>query len=128
MYKLLVIEDDSIMAKVLTRIFTSEKYEVKHSPTAAEGFQSCLKELPDLVLMDINLPDGSGLDLCKKMKENQRIKHIPIILLTGDATSVESKIQGMESGAEDYVLKPFITDELLARVKGVLKRSFTLGE
>ena len=124
MYKLLVIEDDLIMSKVLLRIFRSEKYEVSHSGTIADGFQTCLKELPDLVLLDINLPDGSGLDLCRRMKETQQIKHIPIVILTGDATSVDSKVQGLESGAEDYILKPFISDELIARVSGILKRSF----
>lgn len=126
MYKLLVIEDDVTMSKVLVRMFTSEKYEVNHTGTCEEGFQSALKELPDLILMDINLPDGNGVDLCRRMKENQRIKHIPVIMMTGDATSVDNKVQGLESGAEDYVLKPFISDELIARVAGILKRSFKL--
>lgn len=126
MYKMLVIEDDAIMAKVLVRIFTSEKYDVKHCATVQDGFQSCIKELPDIVLLDVNLPDGNGLDLCRNMKANPRIKHIPIIILTGDATSVENKVQGLESGAEDYVLKPFIPEGLIARVAGVLKHSFNL--
>jgi len=126
MYKLLVIEDDAIMSKVLVRMFTSEKYEVSHTGTCEEGFRSALKELPDLILMDINLPDGNGVDLCRRMKETQRIKHIPVIMMTGDATSVDNKVQGLESGAEDYVLKPFISDELIARVAGILKRSFKL--
>lgn len=124
MYKLLIIEDDSIMSKVLSRMFTSEKYDIKHAATLEDGFKTCLRELPDLVLLDVNLPDGSGLDMCRKMKETQQIKHIPIIIMTGDATSVECKIQGLEAGAEDYVLKPFIADELIARVDGILKRSF----
>jgi len=124
MFKLLIIEDDRIMSKVLVRIFTSEGYEVMQVNTIAEGFSACLKELPDLVLMDINLPDGNGLDLCAKMKENPRIRHIPIVMLTGDATSVDSKVQGLAAGAEDYVLKPFINEELTARVAGILKRSF----
>ena len=128
MYKLLIIEDDKIMSKVMARMFTSEKYEVNVSYTAEDGFKTCLKELPDLVILDINLPDGNGLDLCKRMKENQRIRHIPVIFLTGDATSIDSKIQGMENGAEDYILKPFIADELIARVAGIIKRSFKLGE
>jgi len=114
------------MTKVLVRMFTSEKYEVKHTSTIAEGFHSCLKELPDLVLLDINLPDGSGLDLCRRMKETPQIKHIPIVIMSGDATSVENKIQGLESGAEDYVLKPFEPESLMARVAGILKHSFDL--
>jgi len=97
MYKLLIIEDDNIMAKVLTRIFTSEKYDVKHTKTAGDGFEICLKELPDLVLLDVHLPDGNGLDLCRKMKETPRIKHIPIVIMTGEATSVDNKMQGLRA-------------------------------
>lgn len=127
MYRLLIIEDDQILTKVLIRMFSSEKYEVNHSGTVKEGFESCLKELPDLVLLDINLPDGNGLDVCKKIKETPKLRHIPVVILTGDATSVENRVQGMESGAEDYVLKPFIAEELLARVAGIIKRSLKLG-
>ncbi|MDD5210252.1 MAG: response regulator transcription factor [Elusimicrobiales bacterium] len=126
MNKMLVIDDDHIMSSILNRIFTAEKYEVKNAKTAEDGFKACLKELPDIIILDVNLPDGTGLDLCRRMKENPRIKHIPVILLTGDATSVDNKVQGIENGAEDYVLKPFITDELVARVSGILKRSFKL--
>ena len=124
MYKLLVIEDDHMVAKVLMRTFTMEKYEVTHKSTAGEGFQACLTEVPDLILMDINLPDDNGIEVCRRMKENQRLKHIPVILLTGDAISVENKMQGLEAGAEDYVLKPFLPDELIARVAGILRHSF----
>lgn len=126
MYKMLVIDDDHIMSSILSRIFTAEKYEVKNANTAEDGYKTCLKELPDIIILDVNLPDGTGLDLCRRMKENPRIKHIPVILLTGDATSIDNKVQGLENGAEDYVLKPFITDELVARVSGILKRSFKL--
>ncbi|MEI7530070.1 MAG: response regulator transcription factor [Elusimicrobiota bacterium] len=124
MYKLLIIEDDPVMSKVLRRLFTSAHYEVTLIPTAEAGIETCLKELPDLVLLDINLPDGNGLDLCRRMKENARIRHIPIILLTGDAGSVENKVTGLEAGAEDFVLKPFIAEELMARVENIIKRSF----
>lgn len=123
---MLVVDDDVIISKVLMSMFTSEKYEVKLSHTANDGFETCIKELPDLVLLDMNLPDGNGLDLCRRMKSNARIKHIPIIMLTGDATSVDNKVEGLEAGAEDYVLKPFIAAELMARVAGILKRSFNL--
>ena len=126
MYKLLTIDDDHIMSSILMRIFTAEKYEVKQANTAEDGYKACLKELPDIIILDVNLPDGTGLDLCRRIKETPRVKHIPVILLTGDATSIDNKVQGMENGAEDYVLKPFITDELVARVSGILKRSFKL--
>lgn len=112
------------MRKVLTRMFTAEKYGVTTQGTVKEGFESCLKELPDLVILDVALPDGNGLDLCKRMKEHPRIKHIPIIILTGDATTVENRILGLEYGADDYVLKPFIPSGLLSRVAGIIKHSF----
>jgi DNA-binding response OmpR family regulator len=127
MYKILIVDDDPIMAKVLVSMFRSEKYEVTSCHTGGEGMQAAQKELPDLVLMDINLPDGNGLDFCKQLKTNPRLKHIPVILITGDATSVENKVAGMENGADDYVLKPFIADELMARAAGIIKRSMKFG-
>ncbi len=128
MYKILIVEDEPIMAKVLIRIFRSEKYEVTHCPAGEPGMEAAQKELPDLILMDINLPDGNGLEFCKQIKASQRLKHIPVILITGDATSVESKMEGLESGADDYVLKPFIAEELIARAAGILKRSLKFGQ
>lgn len=126
MYKVLIIEDDKIIGKAMQHIFAAEHYEVSLAATAEAGMDACLKELPDLVLLDVNLPDGNGLEVCHRMKENARIKHIPVIILTGDATSVENKVAGLEAGAEDYILKPFIPEELSARAAGILKRSFKI--
>ncbi len=123
MSKLLVIEDDHETAKLLESIFVYEKYSVICAGTAAEGFQSCLSELPDLVLMGIRLPDGSGIDLCRMMKGTPQIKHIPVILLTTDSTTAEDRMRGLEADAEGYMSKPFVNEELIARVAGVLKRS-----
>ena len=123
MNKLLVIEDDPTMTKLLQNIFTSDTYSVISAGTAAEGFRSCLEVLPDLVLMAVVLPDGSGIDQCRVMKENQHIKHIPIIVLTTASTSAEDRMRILESGAEGYMRKPFLNDELAAQVAGALKRS-----
>ncbi|OGR75092.1 MAG: hypothetical protein A2X32_10370 [Elusimicrobia bacterium GWC2_64_44] len=127
MYKILIVDDDPIISKVLASIFRSEKYEVTSCRTGEDGLLAAQRELPDLVLLDINLPDGNGLDICKRLKSNQRLKHIPVILITGDATSVENKVQGIENGADDYVLKPFIADELIARAAGIIKRTLKFG-
>lgn len=126
MYRILVVEDDPIMSTVLIRLFASEKYEVNHATTIAKGLEGCNRDLPDLVLLDVNLPDGDGLALCKVIKETPRLKHIPVVILTGDATSIENKVQGMELGADDYILKPFIAEELVARVAGIIRRSLHL--
>lgn len=127
MYRILIVDDDPIMSKVLVSLFRSEKYEVSYFPTGEAGLQALEKELPDLLLMDINLPDGNGLDFCRRAKTTPRVKHIPVILITGDATSVENRVQGLENGADDYVLKPFIAEELLARVAGILKNTLKFG-
>ena len=126
MYKVLVIEDDPIMGKVMRRIFASDHCKVSLATTAQSGMETCLKELPDLVLLDIVLPDGNGLELCRRMKVDPKIKHIPIIIVSGAATSVDDRIAGIEAGAEDYILKPFITEELMERAAGILKRGLKL--
>lgn len=124
MLKVLIIEDDPILGKVMQRIFTSEHYSVILAATASSGMEACLKELPDIVLLDVVLPDGNGIDVCRQIKETPKIKHIPIIIVSGEAKSVDNKVAGLKAGAEDYVLKPFLPEELLERVAGILKRSF----
>lgn len=125
MHKVLIIEDDPIMGKVMRRIFTSAHYSVTLAATASAGLEACLRELPDLVLLDVVLPDGNGIDVCRRIKETPRLKHIPVIIVSGEALSVDNRIAGLEAGAEDYVLKPFLPEELLERAAGILKRSFT---
>lgn len=121
MYNLLVIDDDFMICKVLANIFASEKYGVRTSRTVGEGFKACLAQPPDLILLDINLPDGSGLDLCRRIKETPGIKHIPVIILTGGAAETETREAGLDSGAEDYFPKPFVMEEIVARVAEIIK-------
>lgn len=124
MRKVLIIEDDPIMGKVMQRIFVSEHYSVTLAATATSGMEACLKELPDLVLLDVVLPDGNGIDVCRRMKETPQLKHIPVIIVSGEAMSVDNKISGLEAGAEDYILKPFLQEDLIERAAGILKRGF----
>jgi len=126
MYKVLIIEDDAIMGKVMQRIFANDYCKVSLVPTALGGMETCLKELPDLVLLDVVLPDGDGIELCRRMKADAKIKHIPIIIVSGAATSVDDKVAGLEAGAEDYVLKPFLPEELSERAAGILRRGLKL--
>jgi len=124
MRKILIIEDDPIMGKVMQRLFLSENYNVSLAATAEAGLAACLKELPDLVLLDVVLPDGNGIEVCRQIKGAPRLKHIPVIIVSGEAVSVDSKVSGLEAGAEDYVLKPFIPEELMERAAGILKRTW----
>ncbi|MEK7744722.1 MAG: response regulator [Elusimicrobiota bacterium] len=120
MHKILVIEDDPISRKLMSRTLASAGFECLLSPTAENGLAAASKEKPDLVLMDVNLPDGDGIELCRKVKSQPSLRHIPILLLTGEAVSIECRTAGLEAGADDYMIKTIGTKELLSRIRRIL--------
>ncbi len=117
---LLVIDDDSDIRHYLVSIFSSE-YKVYQADCAEDGIRLAHEQLPDLIISDIVMNGLNGLDLCKTLKLDPTVSHIPIILLTG-TSSDEMQVQGMESGADDYIKKPFDKGILVARVHSLLKR------
>ena len=121
MYRIGVIEDDPIVRKLLEKVLASEGYESVMTTNVTDGFKVCAGEKPDLILLDVNLPDGNGIEACRRFKTDERLRHIPILLITGEASSVDNRIEGLEAGADDYVLKPFGTKEILSRIKGILR-------
>lgn len=123
MYRINVIEDDAVMRKLLAQSLAAEGYECVFSVNAATGYEACVQERPDLILLDVNLPDGNGIEVCRRLKADTKLRHIPILIVTGDANSVENRVAGLEAGADDYILKPFSVKELLSRLKGILKTS-----
>lgn len=123
MYRILAIEDDPIIRRLLQQSMTSEGFECVTAPSIAEGLAACERSKPDLVLLDVNLPDGDGIATCRKIKADPKLRHIPVLLLTGEASDVDHRVDGLEAGADDYILKPFLPRELTSRVKGILKRS-----
>lgn len=120
MYKIMVVEDDPVMRKMLSQSLAAEGYESIFAFGAAEALKTCLQERPDLILLDVNLPDGSGIDVCRRLKSDVKLRHIPVLILTGEASSVDCRVEGLEAGADDYVLKPCGVKELMARLKGIL--------
>ncbi len=117
---LLIIDDDAEMLHYLVSIFTTE-YKIYRADGAADGIKLAHEQLPDLIISDIVMKGLNGLDLCKTLKEDETVSHIPIILLTG-TSSEETQLKSMEIGADDYIKKPFDKDLLMARVKSLLKR------
>ncbi|MEP7106464.1 MAG: two-component regulator propeller domain-containing protein [Ferruginibacter sp.] len=117
---LLIIDDDDEMLTYLMNIF-SGNYKVYRSDSAGEGIKLAHKYLPDLIISDIVMKGLNGLDLCRTLKEDETVSHIPVILLTG-SSSDEVQLQSMQSGADDYINKPFDKDILIARVDTLLKR------
>jgi signal transduction histidine kinase/DNA-binding response OmpR family regulator len=121
---ILIIDDDESIRQYLVRLF-KDNYIVHQAENGEAGLAMAQKYLPDLIISDIHMREMSGIELCKAVKENEQLSHIPVILLTG-ATSDELKLQGVEGGADDYIVKPFDSKLLVARVITLLKNRNTL--
>ena len=117
----LVIEDEPDIRKTIDYNLSKESYNVIQAASIVEGEKAIAENDIDVVILDLMLPDGSGLTLCRDIKSNSRTKDIPIIILTAKADEVD-RVVGFELGADDYVIKPFSVRELILRVKAILKR------
>ncbi len=122
MKKILVIDDLPENVFLLQDRLENEGYEVITAYEGRSGLNKAISEQPDLILLDIMMPDITGLDVCKKLVGNEETSHIPIILVTAKIEAEDIK-EGLEAGAFDYIKKPFNRIELLARVKSALKLS-----
>ena len=120
--KVLVIEDEPDIRKTVEYNLTREGYEVSGCGSISEAKALLENPIFSIILLDLMLPDGSGLDLCKQIKSNPEINEIPILILTAKDDEVD-KVVGFELGADDYVTKPFSVRELILRVKAILKRN-----
>jgi DNA-binding response OmpR family regulator len=121
MAKVLIIEDEQILANNLADKLRAEGFTVITSPDGEDGLEKVRTERPDLIVLDIMLPGLDGLSLCRIVRRDTSTAHIPIIMLTARGTEVD-KIVGLESGADDYVVKPVALGEFLARVRAVMRR------
>ena len=122
MAKVLIVEDEETLAKTLGEKLKDEGFNVLTASDGEEGLDKLRSEHPDLVVLDIMLPKLDGLSLCRIVRRDPAMSHIPIIMLTARGTEVD-KIVGLESGADDYVVKPFALGEFLARVRAVMRRA-----
>lgn len=114
--RVLVVEDDDAIAQPLTVGLEREGFDVTRAATASEALEAAAAN--DIVLLDLNLPDGDGLDVCREIRTTS---DIPIICLTARSDEAE-RVQGLESGADDYIVKPFGFRELVARIGAVMRR------
>ncbi len=121
-FNILVIEDDSLVARTIERCLRGNEYHVQVVNTGVSGLQAARRKKPDLVLLDVMMPGMDGFTVCKEMREDALLKDVPIIFLTAK-NKVEDKIVGLSVGADDYLGKPFNVDELLLRVKAILRRT-----
>lgn len=121
---ILIIDDDESIRQYLVGLF-KDTYIIYQAENGEAGLAMAQKYLPDLIISDIHMKEMNGIALCQAVKENEQLSHIPVILLTG-ATSDELKLQGVEKGADDYIIKPFDSKLLIARVATLLKNRNTL--
>ena len=120
-YRILTIEDDPAVAAGLVESLSNEGFEVHWEATGGQGLRWALDHLPHLILLDVRLPDGSGFDYLRKMRDLGLRQ--PILVLTVQSDEID-KVLGLELGADDYLTKPFLVRELLARVRSLLRRSY----
>jgi two-component system response regulator MprA len=116
--RVLVVEDDAEIADVLRRSLRQEGYEVKTSADGVEALDLATGFVPDLVVLDLGLPRLDGVEVCKRL---QAEGDVPILMLTARAET-EDRVSGLDSGADDYLVKPFERQELLARIRALLRR------
>lgn len=120
--KIYCVEDDETIQEMLIYALQTSDFEAEGFESAKNFYQKIEENIPDLILLDIMLPDEDGFSILKKLKENPRTKKIPVILLTAKSSEYD-KVMGLDIGADDYVTKPFGVLELLSRIKAVLRRS-----
>jgi len=118
MRRLLVVDDEAQIRRLIELAFRSRDWEVYEAPTAFEGLQAVQAAKPDVMLLDVNLPDMSGLEALKQLREWSTVPVIVVSVRNAEADIVTM----LESGADDYVVKPFYTNELIARVEAVHRR------
>lgn len=116
MKKIVLIEDDADLFALLKYNLEKEGYVFAGAQTGRGALDLCRRERPDLVILDIMLPDSDGLEICRAIRSHQDLMNIPVIFLTARATETD-RIVGLELGANDYIVKPFFVRELIARIK-----------
>lgn len=124
--QILVVEDDPDIRGVLERNLGEAGYVVHSAETGGEALRLVEAFAPDLVLLDLMLPDRSGGDVCRALRENPNTRTVPVIMVSALAGEA-NRVAGLEHGADDYVQKPFSMRELLLRIEAVLRRSYSSG-
>src|SRR5258708_5830259 len=123
MNRILVIDDSELITNLLKESLVPQGFEVRCAGDANKGYEADIEFQPELILLDVQLPDVQGFDLIRIIKNREELKHIPIIMVTGTHHQTDHKVKALQAGADDYVLKPFEMPELIERIRAVLRRS-----
>jgi DNA-binding response OmpR family regulator len=127
MYRVLIVEDDADINATLQEAMRLAGYDAVGVLTGEDTFVEVDRRCPDLILLDQMLPDIDGVEICRRLRVSPRTKRVPIIFLTARSDE-QARVRGLTAGADDYVVKPFSMQELLLRVRGLLRRSSSLPD
>jgi DNA-binding response OmpR family regulator len=119
--RLIIVEDDPDLARTLTLALERDGFQVDAFHTGRAGLEGILSSPPDLVLLDLNLPDLDGLSVCRELRETPAVQDLPVIILTARVEESD-RVLGLDLGADDYVTKPFSLRELKSRIRALLRR------
>lgn len=119
--RILIVEDEEALGTLLEYNLGKEKFEISLAGDGEEGLLKIEESPPDLIILDWMLPKISGIEICRRVRSKPETRNIPIIMLTARSEEAD-RVRGLETGADDYLTKPFSTNELVARVKAVLRR------
>ncbi len=125
--RILVIEDDKNIAKLLSYNFEKSGFSCRVASSGEDGFDFLQSYPVDMVVLDIMLPGIDGFEVCRRIKASERLKKIPVLMLTAKGEEVD-RVVGLELGADDYMVKPFSPRELILRVKAILRRGVVLSD
>lgn len=123
---ILIIEDDNLVARTVERSLDSEEFKITLADNGLDGLKVARKRLPELVILDVIMPGMDGYEVCRSMRADQALCEVPILFLTAKVKD-EDRITGFLAGADDYLTKPFNVDELVLRVRAILRRINTRG-
>jgi two-component system phosphate regulon response regulator PhoB len=119
---LLIVEDEEAIAVLLDYNLRKEGYRVERAADGEEGLLKIAEEIPDLILLDWMLPKVSGVELCRQLRARPETRRTPVLMLTARSDDAD-KVRGLDTGADDYVVKPFAVSELVARIRALLRRA-----
>lgn len=119
--RILVADDEPYVQRMMCRVLSAGGYAVMGAADGDEALKRAWAEIPDLILLDKHMPGKGGLEVLAELRRDERTQGIPVILVTGDEAP-DDEARGVEGGADDYVCKPFLPEELTARIAGLLRR------
>ena len=119
--RILVVEDEAPIREMLCFVLEQKGYETVEAEDYADGLAKVREPYPELIVLDWMMPGGSGIQFLKQLKQDEMTRQIPVVMLTARGEE-EDKVRGLEAGADDYITKPFSTQEMLARIRAVLRR------